>query len=56
MGGVLPAVGFKENACTKIYGELPAPDTGVFPFENEMAQWMAEYVFVSTKLRKGRAD
>ncbi|WP_195975570.1 helix-turn-helix domain-containing protein [Hydrogeniiclostridium mannosilyticum] len=50
------AVGFKENACTKIYGELPAPNTGVFPFENEMAQWMAEYVFVSTKLQKGRAD
>ena len=49
------AVGFQENACTKIYGELPAPDTGVFPFENEMAQWMAEYVFVSTKLQKGRA-
>ena len=43
------AIGFKNNTSTKIYGELPAPDTDTFPFENEMAQWMAEYVFVSSK-------
>lgn len=42
-------VGFTENKFTKIYGELAAPDAGVFPFENEMAQWMANYVFVSVK-------
>ncbi len=41
--------GFSENTFTKIYGELPAPDQGIFPFENEMAQWMAGYVFVSEK-------
>ena len=39
----------EENTHTKIYGELPAPHTDRFPFENEMAQWMAEYVFVSVK-------
>lgn len=44
-------VGFPENTFTKIYGELPAPDTTVFPFENEMAQWMASYVFMSAKIR-----
>ena len=42
-------VGFAENSFTKIYGELPAPDITRFPFENEMAQWMANYVFVSVK-------
>lgn len=42
-------IGFTENVYTKIYGELPAPNTNKFPFENEMAQWMAEYVFVSLK-------
>lgn len=41
--------GFVENKFTKIYGELAAPDAGIFPFENEMAQWMASYVFVSVK-------
>ena len=42
-------VGFAENTFTKVYGELPAPDTDVFPFENEMAQWMANYVILSKK-------
>lgn len=42
-------IGFAENNYTKIYGELPAPNSDSFPFENERAQWMAEYVFVSTK-------
>lgn len=41
--------GFVENDSIKIYGELKAPDTEVFPFENEVAQWMAEYVFSSEK-------
>jgi len=41
--------GFVENNSTKIYGELPVPSTDNFPFENEMAQWMAEYVFNSRK-------
>lgn len=43
------SVGFTENGCVKIYDELPAPDTDRFPFKNEMAQWMAEYVFTSRK-------
>ena len=43
------SVGFTENKCVKIYDELPAPDTDRFPFKNEMAQWMAEYVFTSRK-------
>ena len=42
-------IGFAENTYTRIYGELPAPSINSFPFENEMAQWMAEYVFVSVK-------
>lgn len=41
--------GFSENTYKKMYGELPAPDTDRFPFENEIAQWMAAYVFVSRK-------
>lgn len=41
--------GFVENNSTKIYSELPVPSTDNFPFENEMAQWMAEYVFNSRK-------
>ena len=43
------SVGFTENRCVKIYDELPAPDTDRFPFKNEVAQWMAEYVFTSRK-------
>ncbi|OGO89948.1 MAG: hypothetical protein A2Y17_07505 [Clostridiales bacterium GWF2_38_85] len=43
------AIKYFENTYTKIYGELPAPDTNTFPFLNEMAQWMAEYIFTSTK-------
>ena len=42
-------IGFTENTFTKIYGELPAPDTDLFPYKNEMAQWMESYVFVSHK-------
>lgn len=41
--------GFHTTESVKIYGELPAPDTDVFPFENEICQWMAEYALVSHK-------
>lgn len=41
--------GFTENTKTRIYGELPAPETDQFPFKHEFAQWMAEYVYVSKK-------
>ena len=39
--------GFSHNNWTKIYGEIPAPDTTVFPYENQILRWMACYVFVS---------
>lgn len=32
------------NQLFPIYGELPAPEDGVFPFDHELLQWMAEYV------------
>ena len=41
--------GFNENEAIKIYDELRAPTDGVFPFENEVLQWMAAYVMVSEK-------
>ncbi|AUS97294.1 hypothetical protein CDQ84_18140 [Clostridium thermosuccinogenes] len=41
--------GFVDNYCTKICGEFLAPHIDKFPFENEIAQWMAEYVFTSRK-------
>lgn len=44
--------GYHHNEAVKIYGELPAPCDGVFPFENEVMQWMAEYVVVSQKPEK----
>ena len=40
---------YTENRRVKLYDELPAPDADRFPFKNEMAQWMAEYVFTSRK-------
>jgi hypothetical protein len=42
-------VGFSINNSIKVYGEMPAPDTRTFPFENEVLQWMACHVFVSEK-------
>jgi hypothetical protein len=42
-------VGFAQNNSIKIYGEMPAPDTTEFPFENQISRWMACYVFVSVK-------
>jgi hypothetical protein len=41
--------GFAENRYIKIRGEMPAPDTDTFPFENQILRWMANYVFVSRK-------
>jgi ubiquinone/menaquinone biosynthesis C-methylase UbiE len=43
-------IGYHKNEATLIYEELPAPADGVFPFENEVLQWMAEYVVVSQKV------
>jgi ubiquinone/menaquinone biosynthesis C-methylase UbiE len=42
-------VGFLNNKSINIYKEMPAPDTAVFPFENEILQWMAYHVFISEK-------
>lgn len=41
--------GFRKNDARKVYGELPAPEQDVFPFQNEVLQWMAEYVVLSEK-------
>ena len=42
-------VGFSNNNSIKVYGEMPAPDTTSFPFENEVLQWMACHVLISEK-------
>lgn len=41
--------GYMENKAILVYGELPAPEGEVFPFENEVLQWMAREVIVSRK-------
>ena len=41
--------GFIQNNYIKVYDEMPAPDTDIFPFENMIMRWMACYVFVSEK-------
>lgn len=41
--------GYSSTHVKKIYGELPAPDEDVFPFKNELRQWMGEYICVSHK-------
>jgi transcriptional regulator with XRE-family HTH domain/ubiquinone/menaquinone biosynthesis C-methylase UbiE len=41
--------GYSRTETEKLYGEMPAPVANVFPFENEIMQWMCEYVCVSTK-------
>lgn len=41
--------GFSKTTSTKIYGDLPAPNDNIFPFENEMLQWMGEHEVISTK-------
>ena len=41
--------GYSSTETKEIYGELPAPEGDVFPFENEIMQWMGEYLCVSEK-------
>ena len=41
--------GYSSTETKEIYGELPAPEGDEFPFENEVLQWMAEYLCVSGK-------
>ncbi len=41
--------GYAATQTREIYGELPAPEGDVFPFENEIMQWMGEYLCVSEK-------
>ena len=41
--------GFSHTDVVKVYGEMPAPTDNVFPFENEILQWMGEYVITSRK-------
>lgn len=41
--------GYLSTEAKEVYGELPAPEGDVFPFENEILQWMGEYLCVSRK-------
>ncbi len=41
--------GYASTETREIYGELPAPEGDVFPFENEVMQWMGAYLCVSGK-------
>ncbi len=41
--------GYSSTETKEIYGELPAPKTDTFPFENEILQWMGEYLCISEK-------
>lgn len=41
--------GYVSTQTKKIYGELPAPEDDVFPFTNEVMQWMGEYLCISEK-------
>lgn len=41
--------GYLSTDAKEVYGELPAPGGDVFPFENEILQWMGEYLCVSRK-------
>ena len=41
--------GYIKTECEKLYDELPAPNTNIFPFPNAVMQWMCSYVSVSTK-------
>lgn len=43
------ATGYTSTEAKEIYGELPAPEGEVFPFENEILQWMGEYLCISRK-------
>jgi len=46
---VCRSTGYAATETKEIYGELPAPEGDVFPFENEILQWMGEYLCVSEK-------
>lgn len=46
---VCKKTGYSSTETKEIYGELPAPETDVFPYENEIMQWMGEYLCVSEK-------
>lgn len=41
--------GYGRTEAEQVYGELPAPDGDAFPFENQVLQWMSDYVCVSCK-------
>lgn len=41
--------GYRQTLFKKIYGEMPAPQEDVIPFENELLQWMGLYLCVSRK-------
>lgn len=41
--------GYLSTDTKEIYEELPAPEGDVFPFENEVLQWMGEQLCISTK-------
>lgn len=41
--------GYRTTETKEVYGEMPAPEGDVFPFENEVMQWMGEYLCVSEK-------
>lgn len=41
--------GYTSTEAKEIYGELPAPEGDVFPFEKEVMQWMGEYLCISEK-------
>lgn len=41
--------GYSDTQGVKVYGELPAPDSDTFPYENMVLRWMCCYVFVSVK-------
>ena len=46
---ICKAAGYSSTETKEVYGELPAPEGEVFPFENEILQWMGEYLCVSEK-------
>jgi len=41
--------GYESTAVKQIYGEMPAPKDEIFPFEQEVMQWMGEYLCISRK-------
>lgn len=41
--------GYAQTDSIKVYGEMPAPDTDIFPWENMLMRWMEEYICISKK-------